>query len=230
MEEHRDEHLTCAECGAPFVFGADEAAVFAQRGLAPPKRCKDCRRARKARPQGGRGGPTDQAARPGRSRGGSWQAGARPRVPRYTGDVNEYRSPMQDSFAAASWNVGSWNGSGEYRSPMEDRGNRGNARNGNHPNGQGSGGRPRATHGGHHEAPRDAPRPPVKARVAAASPGPAVGPGEGGGKGARRRRGPAEKFAITCASCGAQAEVPFEPAEGREVFCPSCYRARRTAT
>jgi CxxC-x17-CxxC domain-containing protein len=227
MEEHRDEHLTCADCGAPFVFGADEAAVFAQRGLAPPKRCRDCRRARKGRSQG-RGAPTDQAARPVAARGG-------PRVPRYTGDVNEYRSPMQDSFAATSWsgsnggNGGSfraWNGSGEYRSPME--GARGNVRAGGHAghagvHGQGSG-RPRA-HSTPRDTPRDAPRPPAKARVT-----PAAAPGEGGAAKARRHRDPAQKFAITCASCGAQAEVPFEPAEGREVFCPSCYRARRTAT
>jgi CxxC-x17-CxxC domain-containing protein len=37
-------------------------------------------------------------------------------------------------------------------------------------------------------------------------------------------------FAITCDACGAKAEVPFKPADGREVFCPTCYRARRPST
>src|SRR6185437_16077991 len=53
MEKHHDEHIDCADCGAPFVFSADEAAVFEERGLAAPKRCKDCRRARKERAAGG---------------------------------------------------------------------------------------------------------------------------------------------------------------------------------
>jgi CxxC-x17-CxxC domain-containing protein len=39
-----------------------------------------------------------------------------------------------------------------------------------------------------------------------------------------------ELFSITCTTCGAQAEVPFKPAEGRDVFCPTCYRARRPAS
>jgi CxxC-x17-CxxC domain-containing protein len=34
-------------------------------------------------------------------------------------------------------------------------------------------------------------------------------------------------FSITCSSCGAGAEVPFKPSEGREVFCQACYRARK---
>jgi CxxC-x17-CxxC domain-containing protein len=35
------------------------------------------------------------------------------------------------------------------------------------------------------------------------------------------------RFAITCGQCGAAADVPFRPAEGRQVFCQACYRARR---
>lgn len=30
-----------------------------------------------------------------------------------------------------------------------------------------------------------------------------------------------------CADCGAEAELPFEPREGRPVYCQSCYRRRR---
>ncbi|MEK6922990.1 MAG: CxxC-x17-CxxC domain-containing protein [Nanoarchaeota archaeon] len=32
---------------------------------------------------------------------------------------------------------------------------------------------------------------------------------------------------ITCSSCGQEAEVPFKPVEGREVFCRDCYQKRR---
>jgi CxxC-x17-CxxC domain-containing protein len=35
------------------------------------------------------------------------------------------------------------------------------------------------------------------------------------------------KFDITCGACGTAAQVPFRPLEGRDVFCQSCYRARR---
>jgi CxxC-x17-CxxC domain-containing protein len=37
-------------------------------------------------------------------------------------------------------------------------------------------------------------------------------------------------FSIHCNACGVEAQVPFKPAEGREVFCPTCYRARRAAS
>jgi CxxC-x17-CxxC domain-containing protein len=216
MEQHRDEQIHCADCGASFVFSADEAAVFVERGLAPPKRCKDCRRARKERAtQQGHKAPRRQAAAPDHDRGGSpaqagpgghgaWNGRGRSQAPRYgapprryTGDVNEYRSPMQDSFSSSPFGASpransAWQVSGEYRSPMPD----GLSRRG--PQGNG-GGRPL--------------RPPQAAH-------------EGSPKPQRRR--PAEMFAITCNGCGVQAQVPFEPAEGREVFCPACYRARRT--
>ena len=29
---------------------------------------------------------------------------------------------------------------------------------------------------------------------------------------------------IVCAQCGKQAQVPFEPAPGRPVYCPDCHR------
>jgi CxxC-x17-CxxC domain-containing protein len=46
---------------------------------------------------------------------------------------------------------------------------------------------------------------------------------------APRARPQAEMFSITCNACGIQAEVPFKPAEGRDVFCQACYRARKPA-
>jgi CxxC-x17-CxxC domain-containing protein len=203
MEQHRDEQIVCADCGEAFVFSAGEAALFAERNLASPKRCKACRRARKdlraaegaggrgnGRPvhAGGHGGPPRGAPR-GPGRGGPPQ--------RYTGDVNEYRSPMQDrSFTAPSWpraedpprraprrpaSPAPWSSDGVYRAPSTFHGDRaGNVQ----------------PHG----------------------PRPHAGP---------RHRAPSELFHITCSACGAQAEVPFQPAEGRDVFCQPCYRARR---
>jgi CxxC-x17-CxxC domain-containing protein len=236
MEEHRDEQIHCADCGASFVFSANEAAVFAQRGLTAPKRCKDCRRARKERAANeGGGGAAARWSGQGQS-AASW--GARRASPRYTGDVNEYRSPMQDGFSATRHPgvlTGSTDGgihrprraAGEYRSPMQDRSS---------PRAQGpredgnvrAGGRPRGAFGGPgrdasmQRAKGRAPRAPAdaEARENAGAAAPSAK--------AARRRPPPTMFAITCNTCGAQAEVPFEPAEGREVYCPTCYRARRT--
>jgi CxxC-x17-CxxC domain-containing protein len=111
MEQHRDEHIVCASCGTSFLFSAAEAAVYAERKLAaPPKRCRECRRARKEQ-RGDQGGPRARTAQlqsghaPARSAAGHRPPGrgdVRPRVPRYTGDVNEYRSPMQDAYSGSS--------------------------------------------------------------------------------------------------------------------------------
>jgi CxxC-x17-CxxC domain-containing protein len=38
---------------------------------------------------------------------------------------------------------------------------------------------------------------------------------------------PREMFDAVCASCGAQARVPFRPAVGRPVYCRDCYTARQ---
>ncbi len=268
MEQQHDEHIECADCGAPFVFSAAEAAVFAERALAAPKRCKDCRRARKERAanDGARSGQRPQreglttGARPagfrapGASQGpygggrphGNGQGGAGrwsgrdTRAPRYTGDVNEYRSPMQDGFSATPYATApratprfapaQAQGSGEYRSPMSGGFAPGNHRaplpgrpasgrsaGGAGPRREGGARPPRAAFGGggtldsarapRHDGARDG--------------GSATNP--------QRRRPQGEMFAITCDTCGAQAEVPFKPAEGREVYCPTCYRARRPA-
>jgi CxxC-x17-CxxC domain-containing protein len=34
---------------------------------------------------------------------------------------------------------------------------------------------------------------------------------------------PREMHAATCAQCGKDTEVPFEPREGRPVYCSDCY-------
>jgi CxxC-x17-CxxC domain-containing protein len=55
---YTDRQLACVDCGAEFTFTADDQEFHASRGFTnEPKRCPDCRRARKAtRGDGGGGG------------------------------------------------------------------------------------------------------------------------------------------------------------------------------
>jgi CxxC-x17-CxxC domain-containing protein len=61
------------------------------------------------------------------------------------------------------------------------------------------------------------------------------GYGNGGGYGSSgssygggyRERGPREMFSATCSSCGKEAQVPFQPTNGKPVYCSDCFRARR---
>jgi len=43
----------------------------------------------------------------------------------------------------------------------------------------------------------------------------------------RERQGgynsPRRMYTVVCAECGQEAEVPFEPREGRPVYCKDCY-------
>lgn len=50
--------------------------------------------------------------------------------------------------------------------------------------------------------------------------GDAGGSGGGGGMGRPQR----EMFAVTCASCGNPAQVPFEPRGDRPVYCRDCFQ------
>jgi CxxC-x17-CxxC domain-containing protein len=51
--DYVDKTLECADCGVSFVFSADEQALFASRGFTnEPKRCLDCRAARKQQRSG----------------------------------------------------------------------------------------------------------------------------------------------------------------------------------
>jgi len=45
----------------------------------------------------------------------------------------------------------------------------------------------------------------------------------GGGYGFRQR----QMFPAVCAECGKDTEVPFEPREGRPVYCSECYSKAR---
>ncbi len=52
-----DKSLTCVECGATFTFTAGEQEFFASRGYTnEPKRCPECRGARRNQQRGGFGG------------------------------------------------------------------------------------------------------------------------------------------------------------------------------
>jgi CxxC-x17-CxxC domain-containing protein len=52
-----DKTLTCVECGSPFTFTAGEQEFFASRGYTnEPKRCPECRGARRNQRRGGFGG------------------------------------------------------------------------------------------------------------------------------------------------------------------------------
>jgi len=54
---YTDKQLQCNDCGKTFTFGAEEQEFFAQRGYTnEPKRCSECRAARKQERGGGRGG------------------------------------------------------------------------------------------------------------------------------------------------------------------------------
>ena len=45
-----DKTLTCCECGAEFVFTASEQEFYAEKGFTnEPRRCPNCRQARKQR-------------------------------------------------------------------------------------------------------------------------------------------------------------------------------------
>jgi CxxC-x17-CxxC domain-containing protein len=126
MPSENDERIECADCGASFVFTSAEAAFYREKNLAaPPKRCRACRALRRtARPSAGNG---------------AWN-GAHGSKPRYTNDVNEYRSPMHDPSSPATRRhddrFGPRADRGERRAPAPARGTR-SART------EGSGGQPR---------------------------------------------------------------------------------------
>ena len=52
-----DKTITCTDCGQDFVFSADEQELFQTRGYTnDPKRCLDCRNARKQNSNSSMGG------------------------------------------------------------------------------------------------------------------------------------------------------------------------------
>ncbi len=49
----------------------------------------------------------------------------------------------------------------------------------------------------------------------------------GGERQPSTHRGTREMFSATCASCGKEAQVPFQPSGDRPVYCSDCYRDHR---
>ena len=39
---------------------------------------------------------------------------------------------------------------------------------------------------------------------------------------------PRQMYSVTCASCGNDAEVPFQPRLGKPVYCSDCFSAQRS--
>lgn len=45
----QDKELECIECGDRFVITVDDQQWYASKGFKEPKRCKNCRRLRRAK-------------------------------------------------------------------------------------------------------------------------------------------------------------------------------------
>jgi hypothetical protein len=57
MGEYNDRQLTCADCNREFTWTAGEQEFFREKGFTnPPKRCKECRQAKKEQRGGERKG------------------------------------------------------------------------------------------------------------------------------------------------------------------------------
>jgi CxxC-x17-CxxC domain-containing protein len=48
-----------------------------------------------------------------------------------------------------------------------------------------------------------------------------------GGFGGDRSFGPREMHKVTCSECGKETEVPFNPVEGKPVYCRDCYQKHK---
>jgi len=60
-----DKTITCKDCGAEFVFTANEQEFFAEKGFTnEPQRCQSCRKARKANSRGGNNSRGNASPRP----------------------------------------------------------------------------------------------------------------------------------------------------------------------
>lgn len=49
-----DKIITCSDCGNTFTFSQGEQEFYEQKGMSEPKRCKECRQAKKEQRGGGR--------------------------------------------------------------------------------------------------------------------------------------------------------------------------------
>ncbi|WP_201372476.1 zinc-ribbon domain containing protein [Ktedonobacter robiniae] len=51
----------------------------------------------------------------------------------------------------------------------------------------------------------------------------------GGSHGGFQQREARQMYTATCASCGNEATVPFQPRDDRPVYCRDCYQPRETS-
>jgi CxxC-x17-CxxC domain-containing protein len=78
---YEDKVIVCEDCRTEFTHTAEDQARYAERGFAQdPKRCRECRQARKDRSaaqkaRGPRHGGPGRGGRPERRRGPAWGAG-----------------------------------------------------------------------------------------------------------------------------------------------------------
>ena len=97
-----DRTLTCADCGQEFVFSASEQQFYADRGFSDPRRCPNCRRARKAaRSQGTGGGYSGIGSGYSAGGGGGYGAGGG-----YGGGGGYRERPPREMFEAVCSNCG----------------------------------------------------------------------------------------------------------------------------
>lgn len=76
---YEDRTITCVDCGKPFIFTAGEQAFFAEKGFGGgPKRCPQCRAARRAEREGGAPAPARPPGAPGIAPAGAPPSGPRP--------------------------------------------------------------------------------------------------------------------------------------------------------
>ena len=60
----QDKSIQCFTCGTPFTFGAGEQKFFASKGLTKePRRCPQCRKAKKQQRRGPSGSWASYASR-----------------------------------------------------------------------------------------------------------------------------------------------------------------------
>lgn len=67
-EEKKDLVLKCVDCGNEFTWFSAEQEFYASKGFTQPKRCKDCRAAKKAN-RDREGHPGNQGTTTGRFNG-----------------------------------------------------------------------------------------------------------------------------------------------------------------
>jgi CxxC-x17-CxxC domain-containing protein len=65
------------------------------------------------------------------------------------------------------------------------------------------------------------------ARKAARNEGGGYSSGGGYGSGGYDRA-PREMFSATCSNCGREAQVPFQPTNGKPVYCSDCFKSQRS--